>query len=327
MNKNKRAYDNILDAIGNTPLVRLNQLTNGIKSEIYAKLEFLNPMGSIKDRIAKYMIEKAEREGHLKNGQLIVENSSGNTALGLALVAVQKGYKLKVVVRDSLSKEKMDQLKSMGVDILKVDHTLPPESPDSYNNITPRIAEETPGCFFPDQHNNRENNETHYKTTGPEIWEQMNGRIDYFVAGMGTGGTIGGVARFLKEKDPHIKIIAVDPEGSIFYDYFYTKKLTKPAPYLIEGLGDEFLIGCADFSNIDDMYRVTDKDAFRHARMLVKKEGVMGGGSSGAALWAVLKLARSLEKPARIVTLFPDSASRYLSTIFNDEWMKSKGLL
>lgn len=327
MNKNKRAYDNILGAIGNTPLVRLNQLTNGIKSEIHAKLEFLNPMGSVKDRIAKYMIEKAEQDGRIKNGQLIIENSSGNTALGLALVAVQKGYKLKVVVRDSLSKEKMDQLKSMGVDILKVDHTLPPESPDSYNNITPRIAAETPGCFFPDQHNNRLNNETHYKTTGPEIWEQMDGRIDYFVAGMGTGGTIGGIARFLKEKDPNIKVIGVDPEGSIFYDYFFTKKLTKPGPYLIEGLGDEYLIGCVDFSNIDDMFRVTDKDAFSHARMLVKKEGIMGGGSSGAALWAVLKLARSLEKPARIVTLFPDSASRYLSTIFNDEWMKDKGLL
>jgi cystathionine beta-synthase len=326
-NNYKRACNNILDTIGNTPLVRLNQLTNGIKSEIYAKLEFLNPMGSIKDRIAKYMIEKAEREGRIKKGQLIIENSSGNTALGLALVAVQKGYKLKVVVRDSLSKEKMDQLKALDVEIHQVDHTLPPDSPDSYNNITPRIAAETPGCFFPDQHNNRDNNETHYKTTGPEIWEQMEGHIDYFVAGMGTGGTIGGTARFLKEKDPNIRIIAVDPEGSVFHDYFYTKKLTTPAPYLIEGLGDEFLIGCADFTNIDEMYRVSDRDAFHHARMLVMNEGVMGGGSSGAALWAVLKLARSLEKPARIVTIFPDSASRYLSTIFNDEWMKSKGLL
>jgi cystathionine beta-synthase len=325
--KNKRAYENILDAIGSTPLVRLNQLTNGIKSEIYAKLEFLNPMGSVKDRIAKYMIEKAEREGRIKNGQLIIENSSGNTALGLALVAVQKGYRLKVVVRDSLSKEKMDQLKALGVGIHQVDHTLPPESPDSYNNITPRIAAETPGCFFPDQHNNRDNNETHYKTTGPEIWEQMDGRIDYFVAGMGTGGTIGGTARFLKEKDPNIRVIGVDPEGSVFHDYFYTKKLKKPTPYMIEGLGDEFLIGCADFTNIDEMYSVSDKDAFHHARMLVMKEGVMGGGSSGAALWAVLKLARSLEKPARIVTIFPDSASRYLSTIFNDEWMKRRGLL
>ncbi len=324
---NKQVYDSILDVVGSTPLVRLNKLTNGVKSHIFAKLEFQNPMGSIKDRIAKYMIEKAEKEGRIHNGQLIIENSSGNTALGLAMVAVQKGYKLKVVVRDSLSKEKMDQLKALGVEIQTVDHTLPPESPESYNNITPLIVEQTPGCYFPDQHNNRENNETHYHTTGPEIWEQMDGDIDYFVAGMGTGGTISGVARYLKEKDPSIKVIAIDPRGSIFHDYFYTKTITKPAPYLIEGLGDEFIIGCADFSNIDEIYRVSDKDAFLHARMLVQKEGIMAGGSSGAALWGVLKLAKSLEKPARIVTIFPDGASRYLSTIFNDAWMKEKGLL
>jgi cystathionine beta-synthase len=273
------------------------------------------------------MIEKAEKDGRLKNGQLIIENSSGNTALGLALVAVQKGYKLKVIVRDSLSKEKMDQLKALGVEIQTVDHTLPPESPDSYNQITPRLAAETPGCFFPDQHNNRENNEAHFMTTGPEIWEQMEGRIDYFVAGLGTGGTISGVARFLKQKNPQIKIIGIDPEGSIYYDYFHTGKITGSKRYLIEGLGDEFLIKCVEFDLIDDMYRVSDKEAFLHARQLVKEEGVMAGGSSGAALWGVLKLARSLEKPARIVTIFPDSASRYLSTIFNDQWMKSKGLL
>lgn len=323
----KRTYNNILEAVGNTPLVRLNKITNGIESDIFAKLEFLNPMGSVKDRIAKYMIEKAEKEGRIKEGQLIIENSSGNTALGLALVAIQKGYKLKVIVRDSLSKEKLDQLHALGVEIQKVDHTLPPESPDSYNNITPRIVAQTPGCFFPDQHNNCDNNETHYRTTGPEIWEQMDGRIDYFVAGMGTGGTMGGVARFLKEKDPHITIIGIDPVGSIFHDYFHTRKLVKPEPYLVEGLGDEFLIGCADFSNINDMYCVTDKDAFHHARLLVRKEGIMAGGSSGAALFGVLKLARSLKKPARIVTIFPDSASRYLSTIFNDKWMEANGLL
>jgi cystathionine beta-synthase len=325
----KRVYDTVLDVVGNTPLVKLNKLTDGIRKdiEIFAKLEFLNPMGSIKDRIAKFMIEKAEKEGRIKEGQLIIENSSGNTALGLALVAVQKGYKLKVVVRDSLSKEKMDQLKALGVRIHTVDGTLPPESPDSYNNITPRLAAQTPGCYFPDQHNNRENNETHYRTTGPEIWEQMDGRIDYFVAGVGTGGTAAGAGRFLKEKDPNIKVIAIDPKGSIFYHYFHTRKIVKPERYLIEGLGDEFLIGCMNFDIIDDMYQVTDKESFHHARRLVKEEGIMGGGSSGAALWGVLKLARSLDKPARIVTLFPDSASRYLSTIFNDRWLQDKGLL
>lgn len=320
-------FDSILEVVGNTPLVRLNRLANGFESKIYAKLEFLNPMGSVKDRVARFMIEKAEQDGRIREGQLIIENSSGNTALGLALVALQKGYRLKVVVRDSLSKEKMDQLKALGVEIQTVDHTLPPESPDSYNNITPRLAKETPDCYFPDQHNNRENNETHYKTTGPEIWEQMEGQIDYFIAGMGTGGTIGGVARYLKEKDPNITVIGVDPEGSIFYDYFHSGKVTPSKPYLIEGLGDEFLIGCVEFDLLDDMYRVSDRESFHHARMLVCKEGIMGGGSSGAALWGALKLARSLEKPARIVTLFPDSASRYLSTIFNDQWMAEKGLL
>jgi cystathionine beta-synthase len=323
----KNIYDNILEVVGNTPMVKLSKITAGIQSNVYAKLEFLNPMGSVKDRIARYMIERAEKEGKIRQGQLIIENSSGNTALGLALVAIQKGYKLKVVVRDRISKEKMDQLKALGVDVYTVDSTLPPESPDSYNNITPRLVAQTPDCYFPDQHNNRENNEAHYRTTGPEIWQQMEGEIDYFVAGMGTGGTIGGTAQFLKERDPDIKVIAVDPEGSIFYDYFHHRKMITPYPYLIEGLGDEFLIKCADFNNIDDIYKVSDKEAFHHARELVRQEGILAGGSSGAAIWAVLKLARSLEKPARIVTIFPDSASRYLSTIFNDDWMRANRLL
>lgn len=323
----KRVYDSVLDVVGHTPLVRLNRITRGLNSNIFAKLEFLNPMGSIKDRIARYMIEKAEREGKLSPGQLIIENSSGNTAIGLALVAIQKGYRLKVVVRDSLSKEKMDQLRVLGVDIHPVDHTLPPEHPDSYNNITPRLAAETPGCFFPDQHNNRDNNETHYVTTGPEIWEQMGGRIDAVVAGMGTGGTICGVGRYLKEQDPDIRVIAVDPVGSIFHDWYHENRMTKPAPYLIEGLGDEFLIGTANFDVLDDVIQVSDRDAFLMARKLVRTEGVMGGGSSGAAMCAVLKVAEQLGPNARIVTLFPDGAGRYLSTIFNDEWMRDKGLI
>jgi cystathionine beta-synthase len=323
----KQAGNGILNFIGNTPLIQLRNITSHISSRIFAKLEFLNPMGSIKDRIAKHMIEKAEKNGRIQNGQLIIENSSGNTALGLALVAIQKGYRLKVIVRDRISKEKINQLRALGVDVHLVDSSLPPDSPDSYNNITPRIVKETPGCFFPDQHNNRDNNETHYRTTGPEIWNQMEGKIDYFVAGMGTGGTIGGVAQYLKEKDSTIKVIAIDPVGSIFYDYFHHKKIIKPKPYVIEGLGDEFLIKCADFDNIDDVVQIADKDAFQYTRKLVREEGILGGGSSGAALWGVLKLAESLDKPARIVTIFPDSASRYLSTIFNDTWMSEKNFL
>ena len=323
----KQAGNGILNFIGNTPLIQLRNIPSHVSSRIFAKLEFLNPMGSIKDRIAKYMIEKAERNGRIRDGQLIIENSSGNTALGLALVAIQKGYRLKVIVRDRISKEKINQLRALGVDVQLVDSGLPPDSPDSYNNITPRIVKETPGCFFPDQHNNRDNNETHYRTTGPEIWNQMEGKIDYFVAGIGTGGTIGGVAQYLKEKDSTIKVIAIDPVGSIFHDYFHHKKIIKPKPYVIEGLGDEFLINCADFDNIDDVVQIADKDAFQYTRKLVREEGILGGGSSGAALWGVLKLAESLDEPARIVTIFPDSASRYLSTIFNDTWMRKNNFL
>jgi cystathionine beta-synthase len=324
--KNNNCFDSVVDVIGNTPMVRLNRVTSDIPGEVFAKLEFLNPMGSCKDRIARYMIEKAEKEGKIKKGDLIIENSSGNTALGLALIAIQKGYRLKVVVRDRISREKLDQLRALGVEVHMVDSSLPPESPDSYNNITPRLARETPNCFFPDQHNNLDNNEAHYLGTGPEIWEQMEGRIDYFVAGIGTGGTIGGTARFLKEKDPGIRVVAVDPVGSVFYKYFHHRRMTKPGPYLIEGLGDEFLIRCADFSVIDDMYQVTDREAFQAARELALREGILAGGSSGAALWAVRRLASEIRRPARIVTIFPDGASRYLSTIYNDEWLRGKGL-
>ena len=319
-------HDSMVDVIGHTPMVRLNHVTRDIPGEVFAKLEFLNPMGSCKDRIARYMIEKAEKEGKIKKGDLIIENSSGNTAMGLALIAIQKGYRLKVVVRDRISREKLDQLRALGVEIHMVDSTLPPESPDSYNNITPRLARETANCFFPDQHNNRNNNEAHYLGTGPEIWEQMEGHIDYFVAGIGTGGTIGGTALFLKEKDPKIQVVAIDPVGSVFYEYFHHKKMVKPGPYLIEGLGDEFLIRCADFSVIDDMLQVTDREAFHAARELALREGILAGGSSGAALWGVRQLAKKIGRPARIVTIFPDGASRYLSTIYNDEWLEQKGL-
>ena len=320
-------YKDVLDGIGNTPLIKLNRITKGMKPDIFAKLEYVNPMGSIKDRIAKFMIEKAEKEGRIRPGDTIVDNSSGNTALALAMVCTLKGYKLKIVVRDTLSSEKIKFLKALNVEIVMIDSTIPPESPDSYNNKAPRIAQETPNGYYFNQHNNRENNETHYKTTGPEIWEQMEGKIDYLIAGIGTGGTICGTAKFLKEKDPRIKVIGVDPVGSVFFDHFHSKKSAKPSPYLLEGLGDEFLIGCVDFNLIDDIYQIKDKDAFLMTRALADKEAILAGGSSGAAIWATLKLAREIERPARIVTIFADSANRYLSTIYNDEWLKEKGLL
>lgn len=320
--KPKTQPGTILDLIGSTPMVKIGRITKGIESEIFAKLEFMNPIGSIKDRIAKHMLEKAEAEGRIKPGDTIIDNSSGNTALALAVVCALKGYKLKMVVRDNLSIEKIKYLKAMHVDLVTVDHTLPPDSPDSYNNITPRIVKETPGGYNFDQHNNRENNEAHYQSTGPEIWDQMEENIDYFVAGIGTGGTICGVSRYLKEKDPGIKVVGVDPRGSVFYDYFHSKKKIEPSRYLLEGLGDEFLIGCVDFSLLDDVFQVTDKQAFLTTRKLADEEGIMAGGSSGAALWAALKLARELDRPGRIVTVFPDSANRYLSTIYNDDWLR-----
>ena len=326
----RKPCGSVLEAIGNTPLVRLRRVVADLPAEVFAKLEFLNPMGSSKDRISKYMIEAAERDGRLKPGDLIIENSSGNTAMGLALMAIQKGYRIKVVVRDTISQEKLNQLLALGAEVHKADTSLPPEHPDSYNNITPRLARETPNCYFPDQHGNRENNAAHYDGTGPEIWEQMEGRIDLLVAGAGTGGTIGGVGRFLKEQDPKIKVIAVDPVGSVFTDHFRGKKDLQAGPYKLEGLGDEFLINTMEFDLIDDMVQVTDRQAFHHTRRLVREEGILGGGSSGAALWAVRQVALALppmDRPARIVTVFPDGAGRYLSSIFNDAWLAERGLL
>lgn len=320
-------FPSILDTVGWTPLVRLQRIAAHLPVEIWAKLEFFNPMGSVKDRIARSMIEKAEKDGRLKPGGLILEASSGNTALGLALVAIQKGYRLRVVVRDSTSPEKLALLRALGAELHFVDATLPPEDPESYNNKASQLAAQLPGCYFPDQHNNRENNETHYATTGPEIWQQMGGRIDYFVAGMGTGGTVSGVGRFLKEQDPKIQVIAVEPEGSVFAHYFRTGCRKPPSRYLLEGLGDEFIIGTADFAPLDDVVQVSDKEAFLTTRRLVREEGIMAGGSSGAALAAILRLAPQFPPGSRVVTVFPDSAFRYVSTIFNDQWMAKHGFL
>ena len=325
--RDKRVYESLLDVIGNTPLVRLKRITAGMPFPVWAKLEFLNPMGSSKDRIAKYLVEQAEQDGRLRPGAVILENSSGNTAMGLALAAIQKGYRMKAVVRDRTSQEKLDLLSALGVALVKADTSLPPEHPDSYNHITPRLARETEHCYFPDQHNNRENNEAHYRGTGPEIWDQMDGSIDMFIAGMGTGGTIGGVGRYLKERHPGARVVAVDVEGSVFTEYFRTGCTGSSAPYLLEGLGDEFIIGCADFEVIDEMVQVTDREAFLGARELALREGILVGGSSGAVLQALRKVAPTLAPGARVVVLFPDSASRYLSTIFNDDWMREKGMI
>lgn len=322
-----RCYDSILDVIGETPMVRLNRITGGLPFQVFAKLEFMNPMGSSKDRIARHMVACAERDGRIRPGDVILENSSGNTAMGLALAAIQKGYRMRAVVRDRTSKEKLDLLKALGVEIVKADTSLPPGDPDSYNNLTPRLARETPDCCFPDQHNNRENNEAHYQGTGPELWDQMAGQVDVFIAGMGTGGTVGGVGRCLKERNPSVRVVAVDVEGSVFTEYFRTGTTGQPGPYLLEGLGDEFIIGCADFGVIDEIVQVSDREAFLGARELAREEGMLVGGSSGAVLAALRRVAPTIAPDARVAVLFPDSASRYLSTIFNDDWMREKGML
>ncbi|HKY31196.1 MAG TPA: cysteine synthase family protein [Candidatus Polarisedimenticolia bacterium] len=322
-----RVYDRISDAVGWTPLVRLRRAVVSDRCEAFAKIEFMNPMGSVKDRIARFMIEQGLGQGSLREGGVIVESSSGNTAMGLAMMAVLEGLRCRMVVRRQTSREKLDCLRAMGVELILVDGDLPPAHPESYNQKARHVAAATPGAYFPDQHNNRANSEAHYRTTGPEIWRQMQGRIDYLVAGMGTGGTICGVARYLKEQDPRVKVIAVDPVGSVFYDHFKTGKTGDPRRCLLEGLGDEEIIGCPDFSLIDDMFQVTDKEAFLTARELARQEAILAGGSSGAALWGVRRLAAQLDRPARVATVFPDSGSRYLSTIYSDDWMRGHGFL
>lgn len=320
-------YENVLEAIGRTPIVKLGNISKGLKANIYAKLEFMNPGGSIKDRIAKYMIEKAEREGKIKPGDTIIENSSGNTAMGLAIVCRQKGYKLKIVIRDTTSKEKIKMLEVLGVEVIKVDASLPPEHPESYNNYALNLAKNDPSIYYIDQHNNLDNNEAHYMTTGREIWEQMEGKVDYLIGAIGTGGTITGAGKFLKEKNPNVKVIGIDPAGSIFYNYFKNKKLIKPSKYLIEGMGDEFLIKTAQLELLDDMYQVDDKKAFGWTKKLAYEEGIIAGGSSGANVWGAVKLAKEIDTHANIVTIICDSGYKYFSTIYNDDWLKMNNLL
>ena len=313
---------NILETIGNTPLVKLSKLTKEIKATVLAKLEYFNPSGSIKDRMALYMIDDAEKKGMLKPGGTIVENSSGNTGAALAMLAAIKGYKCIITMPDKMSDEKKNMMKVYGAKVIVTPTDVPYNSPESYYSVARRIAEETPDSYYPDQYNNPKNIEAHYYTTGPEIWEQTNGKIDYFVAGIGTGGTLSGAGRFLKEKNPGIKIIAVDPVGSVFYDYFKTRKLIEPHVYKVEGIGEDYLVKAVDFDIIDDIIQVTDKDSFLMTRKLVDEEGLFAGGSSGSAMLAVMKIAEKIEKNKNIVVIFPDSGNRYLSKIYNNEWMR-----
>jgi cystathionine beta-synthase len=315
------------EAVGWTPLLRLRRCMSDFDCEAFAKLEFLNPMGSVKDRLARFLVDQAMEAGELSAGDTIVEASSGNTAMALGMMATLRGMRCKVVVRKQTSPEKLDCLRAIGVDLVLVDGDLPPDHPDSYNRKAAALAEQNPGVWFPDQHNNRLNNEAHYRTTGPEIWKQMRGRIDVLVAGIGTGGTISGVARYLKQQDPKIRVVAVDVVGSVFSEYFKTGKHGAPTGYMLEGLGDEEIIDCPEFELIDEMLQVADGQAFHSARALLRSEAVLGGGSTGAAYWGLREVAASVKPGARIVTLFPDSGTRYLKTLYNDDWMRKYGFL
>ncbi len=319
--------ENILQAIGKTPLIRLSKLAPLDGPKILVKPEFLNPGGSVKDRMAIYIIEKAEKEGLLKPGGTIVENTSGNTGVGVAMVAAIKGYKTIFTMPDKMSSEKIDLLKAFGARVVVTPTDVPADSPQSYYETAKRIARETPNSFYLNQYHSPDNIEAHYHTTGPELYEQTSGKIDYLVAGIGTGGTLSGAGKYLKEKIAGIKIIAVDPVGSVFYDYFKTGKLSEPHVYKVEGIGEDMLTAAMDFSVVDDMIQVSDQDCFLTTRDLVRKEGMFAGGSSGGAVWAALKVARQAGPDDVVIVILPDSGSRYLSKIFNDGWMEDNGFL
>src|SRR5260221_5484276 len=322
-------FNNVLETMGNTPLVRLNSVVRGVACQIVAKVEFFNPGGSVKDRIGISMIEAAERAGQVKPGGTIVEATSGNTGVGLAIAAAIKGYKCVFVLPDKQSIEKIHQLRAFGARVIVTPTNVAPEDPRSYYSVAKQVARETANAILANQFHNPANTETHYRTTGPEIWQQTAGRIDAFVCGMGTGGTITGVGRYLKEQNPGVKIVGVDPIGSILYDYFKTGQMVEAHSYKIEGIGEDFVPSIYDFSVIDDMVQVTDKESFLMARRLVREEGIFCGGSSGSAVVGALKYAvdNALGPDKMIVVLLPDSGYRNLGKVFDDEWMRENRFL
>jgi cystathionine beta-synthase len=322
-----RVVDSVLELIGQTPMVRLQRVGKHTKSNIYVKLEYMNPGGSVKDRPALRMIEDAERSGALKPGGTIVEATSGNTGMGLAMAASVKGYSCIFVMPDKMSEEKIRALRAWGARVVITPTDVEPEDPRSYYQVAQRLARETPNAFYGSQYHNQSNPAAHYESTGPEIWEQLDGKVDVFVSAAGTGGTISGTGRYLKEKNPGVRVVAADPIGSVYYDYFYTGKLPPAHSYKVEGFGEDFLPTCMHFDVVDEVVRVTDKECFDVTRRLVREEGILTGGSSGGAVAAAIKIAEKSDRPLNIVTVMCDSASRYLSKIFDDGWMREHGFL
>jgi cystathionine beta-synthase len=321
-------YDNVLGCIGNTPAVRLGQITGEFQSEVYAKLEFMNPGGSVKDRIARYIVQRAEERGDLSPGGTIVEATSGNTGLGLAIVAVLKGYQSTFVMPDKQSIEKVQALRAFGARVVVTPTAVEPEDPRSYYSVSRKVVEETPNAFYANQYHNPDNPESHYLETGPEIWKQLGEKVDVFIAGMGTGGTLSGVGKYLKEQNPEVKIVGVDPVGSIYYDLFKTGRMTEAYSYSVEGIGEDFVPSTMDLSVLDDVVRVTDRECYLMTRELVRREGIFCGGSSGAAVAGALKWLRGNDVAGqRVMILLPDTGRQYLGKIFNDDWMRENGYL
>jgi cystathionine beta-synthase len=319
--------ENILETIGNTPLIKLNKITSEVDALVLAKVEFFNPGSSVKDRMALQMVEDAESDGRLEPGGTIVEGTSGNTGMGLALAAIVKGYKLICVTTDKQSKEKIDVLRAVGAEVIICPTNVEPDDPRSYYSVAKKIGDETPNSWYVNQYDNLSNSKAHYLSTGPEIWDQTNGKITHFVVGVGTGGTISGVGKFLKEKNPNIKIWGIDTYGSVFKKYHETGVFDKNEiyPYITEGIGEDILPKNVDFEIIDHFEKVTDQNAATYTRRLAKEEGIFAGNSCGAAVRGVVQLKKYFKKDDVVVVLLHDSGSRYIGKFYNDDWMKKNG--
>ncbi|UCD25897.1 MAG: pyridoxal-phosphate dependent enzyme [Gemmatimonadota bacterium] len=321
-------YDNVLDTIGWTPIIRLRRVVGSIRTPVYGKAEFFNPGGSVKDRIGAAIIEDAERRGELTPGGVIVEGTSGNTGVALALAATQKGYRCIFTMPDKMSQEKVRLLKAFGAEVIITPTAVPPDHPDNYVVKAKTIAQNTPNAIFANQFYNQANVEAHYRTTGPELWEQTEGRITHLVGSAGTGGTMSGAGRFLKEQNPSVKVVVGDPEGSVFCDYHRSREVGEGETYKVEGIGGDKLPETLHFDLVDEFHTVSDRDSFQMARRLTKEEGLFVGGSSGLNVHVALKVARELDDPsACVVVILCDTGERYLSKLFNDEWMRENQML